>query len=69
MGQIGGPGMDADISKNIQKTLAKQGLKFKLNTKVVNGDASGSGVKIDVEAAKGGKAETVSHTTRPSQDK
>jgi dihydrolipoamide dehydrogenase len=60
LGQIGGPGMDADISKNIQKTLAKQGLKFKLNTKVVNGDASGSGVKIDVEAAKGGKAETVS---------
>lgn len=60
LGQIGGPGMDADISKNIQKTLAKQGLKFKLNTKVTNGDASGSGVKIDVEAAKGGKAETVS---------
>ena len=61
LGQIGGPGMDADISKNIQKTLAKQGLKFKLNTKVTNGDASGSGVKIDVEAAKGGKQETVSH--------
>lgn len=60
LGQIGGPGMDADISKNIQKTLAKQGLKFKLSTKVLKGDASGSGVKIDVEAAKGGKAETVS---------
>ncbi|KAK1038175.1 dihydrolipoamide dehydrogenase precursor, partial [Friedmanniomyces endolithicus] len=26
LGQIGGPGMDAEISKNIQKTLAKQGM-------------------------------------------
>ncbi len=60
LGAIGGPGMDADISKNIQKTLAKQGMKFKLNTKVVKGDASGEGVKLEVEAAKGGKAETVS---------
>lgn len=57
---IGGPGMDADISKYIQKVLSKQGMKFKLNTKVTNGDASGEGVKLDVEAAKGGKQETVS---------
>jgi dihydrolipoamide dehydrogenase len=60
LGQIGGPGMDAEIAKNIQKTLGKQGLKFMLNTKVTNGDASGEGVKVDVEAAKGGKAQTVS---------
>lgn len=59
LGQIGGPGMDAEISKNIQKTLGKQGMKFKLNTKVTKGDDSGDIVKIDVEAAKGGKAETV----------
>ena len=60
LGQIGGPGMDAEISKNIQKTLGKQGIKFKLNTKVVEGDDSGADVKIKVEAAKGGKEETVS---------
>jgi dihydrolipoamide dehydrogenase len=60
LGQIGGPGMDTEISKNIQKTLAKQGLKFMLNTKVTAGDDSGSQIKIDVEAAKGGKAQTVS---------
>jgi dihydrolipoamide dehydrogenase len=60
LGAIGGPGMDADIAKNIQKTLGKQGMKFMLNTKVTNGDASGEGVKIDVEAAKGGKQQTVS---------
>lgn len=51
--------MDQEISKQTQKLLSKQGMKFKLNTKVVEGDDSGSGVKINVEAAKGGKAETV----------
>ncbi|GAB7324455.1 hypothetical protein MBLNU13_g08379t1 [Cladosporium sp. NU13] len=59
LGQIGGPGMDAEIAKNIQKTLGKQGLKFKLNTKVVKGDSSGEGVKLELEAAKGGKPETL----------
>lgn len=51
--------MDAEIAKQAQKILGKQGMKFKLNTKVTNGDASGEGVKLDVEAAKGGKAETI----------
>ena len=52
--------MDADIAKQAQKILAKQGMKFKLGTKVTSGDDSGSDVKINVEAAKGGKEETVS---------
>ena len=60
LGAIGGPGMDGEISKQSQKILAKQGLKFKLNTKVVSGDSSGETVKIEVEAAQGGKHETVS---------
>ncbi|OCT47566.1 Dihydrolipoyl dehydrogenase, mitochondrial [Cladophialophora carrionii] len=59
LGQIGGPGMDAEIAKQAQKVLTKQGLKFKLNTKVTSGDPSGSGVKIEVEAAKGGKNESL----------
>ena len=59
LGQIGGPGMDAEISKNIQKTLGKQGMKFMLNTKVKSGDDSGETVKLEVEAAKGGKEQTV----------
>ncbi|KAL2358413.1 hypothetical protein BJ546DRAFT_1023096 [Cryomyces antarcticus] len=59
LGQIGGPGMDAEISKNIQKILTKQGLKFKLNTKVIKGDDDGENVRIHVEAAKGGKEETL----------
>lgn len=52
--------MDNDVAKQTQKILAKQGMKFKLNTKVMGGDASGSGVSLKVEAAKGGKEETVS---------
>jgi len=43
----------------IQKILTKQGMKFKLNTKVTKGDDSGEGVKINVEAAKGGKEDIV----------
>lgn len=52
--------MDAEISKMSQKILTKQGMKFKLNTKVLSGDTSGENVKLEVEAAKGGKQETVS---------
>lgn len=51
--------MDAEISKQAQKILTKQGLKFKLNTKVLSGDDSGSGVKLELEAVKGGKKETL----------
>ena len=51
--------MDAEISKTTKKILEKQGMKFKLGTKVVEGDDSGETVKVKVEAAKGGKQETV----------
>ncbi|RAL61961.1 hypothetical protein DID88_002450 [Monilinia fructigena] len=50
--QIGGPGMDAEIAKSSQKILKKQGIDFKLNTKVMGGDVSGEKVKLSVEAAK-----------------
>jgi len=59
LGAIGGPGMDVDVAKQTQKILQKQGLKFKLKIKVVTGDASGEGVKLEVEAADGGKQETL----------
>ncbi|KAI1007208.1 Dihydrolipoyl dehydrogenase [Podosphaera aphanis] len=59
LGQIGGPGMDSEISKSTQKIFKKQGIEFKLNTKVLGGDASGSKIKLNVEAAKGGKQETL----------
>ncbi|KAH9861624.1 hypothetical protein J1614_011376 [Plenodomus biglobosus] len=59
LGQIGGPGMDNEIAKQSQKILQKQGLKFKLNTKVTAGEVHDAGVKVSVEAAKGGKEETI----------
>jgi dihydrolipoamide dehydrogenase len=59
LGQIGGPGMDTEIAKAAQKLLKKQGMEFKLNTKVVSGDKSGELVKLEVDAAKGGKPETI----------
>lgn len=61
--------MDAEISKATQRILQKQGMKFKLNTKVLSGDDSGESVKLEVEAAKGGKKETVSTTPPWSQYK
>jgi dihydrolipoamide dehydrogenase len=51
--------MDADISKQAQKILTKQGMKFKLNTKVNSGKREGDTVKLEIEAAKGGKMETL----------
>ncbi|KAM0427168.1 hypothetical protein ACHAPT_007595 [Fusarium lateritium] len=59
LGQIGGPGMDTEISKAAQKLLKKQGMEFKLNTKVVSGDKSGELVKLEIDAAKGGKPESI----------
>jgi dihydrolipoamide dehydrogenase len=54
--------MDAEVAKQTQKFLTKQGLKFKLNTKVTAGEVHDAGVKVNVEASKGGKEETVSST-------
>ena len=48
------------ISKQFHKTLAKQGIKFKLGTKVVGSSKKGDIVEVQVEAANGGKPETVS---------
>lgn len=51
--------MDAEIAKQAQKILSKQGIKFKTGTKVTKGDDSGASVSISVESAKGGKEETL----------
>ncbi|RDA83338.1 hypothetical protein CP532_5222 [Ophiocordyceps camponoti-leonardi (nom. inval.)] len=59
LGQIGGPGMDTEIANNTLKLFKKQGMEFKLKTKVMSGDTAGDKVKLQVEAASGGKAETL----------
>jgi len=53
------PGIDDEITKFLQRTLAKQGMTFKLGSKVTKAETSGAGVKLTVEPAKGGTAETV----------
>ena len=46
-------------SKQFQRLLAKQGLKFKLNTRVLSADKKDGKVYLQAEPAKGGNAETV----------
>jgi dihydrolipoamide dehydrogenase len=53
------PGLDAEVAKQLQRTLAKQGLVFKLGAKVVGVDGKGKTLKLTLEPAKGGKQETL----------
>ncbi|MGE3290703.1 MAG: dihydrolipoyl dehydrogenase [Geminicoccaceae bacterium] len=53
------PGMDGEIAKEFQKILTKQGIAFRLGTKVTGVDSAGAQVKVTVEPAKGGAAETI----------
>lgn len=52
-----GAGMDGEVAKNIQKLLQKQGLNFKLGTKVLTGVRNGDVVDIEVENTKTGETE------------
>ncbi len=51
------PGMDAEVSKHMQRILGKQGLEFKLATRVVGAVPDESGVALTLEPAAGGKQE------------
>uniref|UniRef100_A0A1B6BYM7 Dihydrolipoyl dehydrogenase n=1 Tax=Clastoptera arizonana TaxID=38151 RepID=A0A1B6BYM7_9HEMI len=52
LNSIGGVGIDAEVSKQFQRILAKQGLNFKLGTKVTSARKEGSGIKVSVENVK-----------------
>lgn len=49
---IGGIGIDGDVSQNFQKILTKQGLEFKLGTKVTGAQKTGGVIKVGVEDVK-----------------
>jgi dihydrolipoamide dehydrogenase len=52
------PGMDGEIAKQFQRVLGKQGMAFKLSSKVTAAKADERGVTLTVQPAKGeGKAE------------
>ena len=53
------PGMDNEVCRQFQRILEKQGITFKLSSKVTAVDASGKTLKATIEPAAGGKAETV----------
>ena len=56
------PSMDVELSGAFQKILAKQGMKFKMGTKVVSaspGAGEGGSVRLALEGAKGGAAEAL----------
>ncbi len=53
------PGMDAEVVKQMTRTLKKQGMKFKLKSKVTAAKATKAGVTLSVEPRDGGEAEKI----------
>ena len=57
------PGMDGEISKEFQKILRRQGITFKLGTKVTAVETGSERLKVTVEPAQGGEPETIEADT------
>ncbi|WP_043359534.1 dihydrolipoyl dehydrogenase [Belnapia sp. F-4-1] len=53
------PGMDAELAKQAERLFAKQGMKFRLKSKVVAAEQDAEGVTLKVEPAAGGDAEEI----------
>ncbi|MGD0106024.1 MAG: dihydrolipoyl dehydrogenase [Rhodopila sp.] len=53
------PGMDTQVATAFQRVLEKQGIKFRLSTKVTGAIAGPAGVSLTVEPVEGGPAETI----------
>jgi dihydrolipoamide dehydrogenase len=53
------PGNDSEVRITFRKILEKQGIKFRLGTKVTSAKSDKKSVTLTVEPAKGGAAETV----------
>ncbi len=53
------PGMDGEVAKSFQRILEKQGVKFKLSSKVTGVAKQGHDLSVTVEPASGGAAETL----------
>ena len=54
------PGMDNEIRKEARKLFKKQGIEFKLSSKVTGAKTTAKGVDLMVEPAAGGDAEKIS---------
>ena len=53
------PGMDVELGKQFQRILSKQGMEFKLGSKVTGAEKAGDRLKVKIEPAAGGDAEDV----------
>jgi dihydrolipoamide dehydrogenase len=53
------PTMDAEVAKSFERILVRQGLKFRLNTKVTSVRKGNDGVTLTLEPSRGGKAEQI----------
>ena len=53
------PGMDGDVAKSFQRIQEKQGIKFRLASKVTGVVKTGTGLKATVEPAAGGPSESI----------
>ncbi len=53
------PGLDGEVSKQMQRILGKQGFTFKLGTKVTGAAAGNAGITLTVEPSKGGEPQQV----------
>ena len=53
------PGIDGEVARQFQRILTRQGMTFKLSSKVTAVDTSGKTLKVKVEPAAGGAAETI----------
>ncbi|MGH7121654.1 MAG: dihydrolipoyl dehydrogenase [Acetobacteraceae bacterium] len=54
------PGMDGEVSKQFERILVRQGLKFRLATKVVAADSSGNAVRLSLQPREGGETSELS---------
>jgi dihydrolipoamide dehydrogenase len=53
------PGTDGEVRRQAQRLLEKQGMTFRLSSKVTAVDTSGKRLKATIEPAKGGAIETI----------
>ena len=53
------PGMDGELSRELHKVLAKQGMEFQLSTKVTSATANHNRVDLKLEPAAGGKPKSM----------
>jgi len=49
------PGMDGEIAKQFERVLGRQGIKFRLGTKVVQAEVGNTGVRLRLEPTAGGE--------------